>query len=99
MLPNFLSHIIIYSLAGYYSAKEAGNYLIDCVNTYKRIEAIDETIFCKYVGMEILHRANGKWLTEIKTAEQKVKLLQFGLNIFDKKITTVQSLLNYLDEI
>ncbi len=98
MLPNFLSHIIIYSLSGYYSVEKAGDYVVSCINAYKKLESIDEAVFCRYLGMEILHRANGKWLTGIKTAEQKVKLFQFGLNIFDKKITTVQDLLNYLNE-
>ena len=42
--------------------------------------------------MEVLHRANGKWINGIDTAKQKVRLYHFGLNIFDESVNTIEDL-------
>lgn len=94
MLPNFLSHIAIYSLVGYYSQREAINFIDNTIRSYKTIDNINEAIFCQYFGMEILHRATGKWLSGISKTDNKVKLFRFGLMIFDNKILSIGHLLD-----
>ena len=96
MLPNFLAHIIIYCLAGYIEKDLAKNYILQCVDTSKQIIPIDENIFCQYLAMEVLHRARGKWISGIKTKEQKLTLYKFGLTVFDNKIDSVNKLLQLL---
>jgi len=93
ILPNYLSHIAIYSMCGYYSRKEAVKYINNCINSYQKLEKIDEEIFCKYFSLEILHRMSGKWLSGIETADQKVKLFGFGLKVFDRKIKGIKNLI------
>ncbi|MBI5127245.1 hypothetical protein HZA76_02200 [Candidatus Roizmanbacteria bacterium] len=96
MLPNFLAHIVIYYLAGYIEKELTRDYLLQCINTFKKIEPVDENIFCQYLAMEVLHRANGKWITGIETKEQKLALLKFGYTVFDEKIGSVDKLLKLL---
>jgi hypothetical protein len=93
MLPNFLAHIIIYSLIGYIEKNLAAGYLLRCIDTFKKYESINENIFCKYLAMEVLHRANGKWIQGIETKEQKLSLLKFGMTVFDDKINFISKLL------
>jgi len=96
MLPNFLAHIVIYCLAGYIKKDLAKEYILECVKSYKNIEPINEEIFCQYLAMEVLHRANGKWITGIEKKEQKLALLNFGMTVFDNKVNTVSKLLTLL---
>lgn len=98
MLPNFLAHIVIYSLAGYIPKGLAENYVRECVDSYKKIEPIDEDIFCQYLAMEVLHRANGKWIAGVDKKEQKLALQQFGLTVFDEKVKTINQLVNLLNK-
>ncbi|PIY68793.1 hypothetical protein COY90_04035 [Candidatus Roizmanbacteria bacterium CG_4_10_14_0_8_um_filter_39_9] len=93
MLPNFLAHIVIYSLAGYIKPQQAQEYLQDCINAYKQIEPIGEFIFCQYLAMEVLHRANGKWIQGVETIEQKLNLHRFALHIFDSNIVSIPQLI------
>lgn len=96
MLPNFLAHIVIYSLAGYLNRKISADYIFTCFKAYEKIEPINEYLFCQYLAMEVLHRSHGKWVDGIKTVEQKLALIKFGLSVFDKKINTVKKLLTFI---
>ncbi len=96
MLPNHLAHIVIYCLAGYIKRELAVEYILRCIDTSKEIEPIDENIFCKYLTMEVFHRANGKWIAGIDKKEQKLTLYKFGLTVFDNKIDSVNELLQLL---
>lgn len=96
VLPNFLAHIVIFSLTGYYSLEQTIAFVKQCINSYKSVEEIDEPIFCKYLGMEVLHRTNGKWLSGVDTMDQKIALHKFGLTIFDNNIDNIKSLLELL---
>lgn len=96
MLPSHLAHIIIYALVGYINLDLAKEYIKECVDTYKKIEYVDENIFCQYLGMEVLHRANGKWIQGIETKEQKLALYKFGLTVFDDKINKISRLVGFL---
>lgn len=96
MLPNFLSHIALFSLAGYIPNKIAHEYIDLSVTEYKKQLPIDEKIFCQYFAMEVLHRANGKWMQGIDLRTQKLVLYEFGLTVFDEKIDTINSLLRLL---
>lgn len=92
MLPSHLAHIVIYSLAGYIQPDSAKHYLLDCVAAYKKFEAIDEALFCRYLAMEVFHRSMGKWVAGVESKEQKLALLKFGLTVFDEKITSIKDL-------
>lgn len=92
MLPNFLAHIVLYSLSGYISTSNAKSYVRSCVEAYLRIEPVDETIFCQYLAMEVFHRAHGKWVSGIDTAEQKLTNLRFAFSIFDERVTSIEKL-------
>ncbi|MEK7633755.1 MAG: hypothetical protein AAB437_02835 [Patescibacteria group bacterium] len=96
MLPSHLAHIVIYCLAGYIDLDLARKYIEECITSYRKIEPINENIFCQYLTMEVLHRANGKWVQGIETKEQKLALLKFGYTVFDEKIGTINQLLNLL---
>jgi len=94
MLPNFLAHIAIYGITGYLKANDSVLYIKNCVQAYKNSEPVDEELLCKYLGMEVLHRANGKWIEGINTSEQKMALYKFGLTIFDLNVNSIESLLD-----
>lgn len=97
MLPNFLAHIVIYTLVGYIRKPDAREYIENCIKAYERIcGAIDKNVFCKYLAMEVLHRMNGKWVQGISTSEQKISLFKFGLSIFDGNISSVKRMLSLL---
>lgn len=96
ILPSHLAHIVIYSLAGYIEKDLAKDYILRCIDTSKKIESIDENIFCQYLAMEVFHRANGKWVVGIETKEQKLALHKFGFTIFDEKRSTVNQLIDLL---
>lgn len=98
MLPNFLAHIIIYALSGYIMPKHARTYLQTCAEAYKKIEPVDEHLFCQYIGMEVLHRANGKWIQGVDTTIQKLALSCFGLSIFDDRIATIAKLIKMIGD-
>jgi len=98
MLPSHLSHIVIYCLAEYIEKNLAKEYLFQCIDTFKKIEPIDENIFCQYLAMEVLHRANGKWIVGVETKEQKLSLYKFGLTVFDEKVNSIDKLLNLLNQ-
>lgn len=97
ILPNYLSHIAIYALCGYYRGNEAIKYIENAIGAYRSSLEIEEKFFCQYLGMEILHRVSGKWLGGISTRTQKFKLFEFGLTIFDDKITKISQLLKLLN--
>ena len=92
MLPNFLAHIVIYCLGGYIAKDMAREYIHVCTKAYRTYEAIDESLFCQYLAMEVLHRANGKWIQGIDTSEQKLRIYRFGLQVFDNEISSIDSL-------
>ncbi len=47
MFPNFLAHILIFGLAGYYSLKDVKKYFTIAIDSYNKIKKIsDEKIFC-----------------------------------------------------
>lgn len=99
VLPNFLSHIALYSIAGYITKDDAINYITDAVSAYRQIDKIDEELFCKYFGMEILHRANGRWIAGIVDIKVKLRNIELGLTIFDDKIDTIEMLLDIVKKI
>jgi hypothetical protein len=92
MLPNFLAHIVIYGLAGYIDEITVKEYVKLTVNGYREIEPVDEQIYCQYLAMEVLHRAFGKWIQGIDKSEQKIKIVKFGLKIFDEHISSIYNL-------
>jgi len=96
MLPNFLSHIAIYSLIGYINRQDAVAYMKESLKTYQLLESVNPSLFCQYFGMEILHRAFGKWIQGVTTTKQKISLTSFGLTIFDKKISKLEGLFDEL---
>lgn len=96
MLPSHLAHIVIYSLAEYIKSDLATEYILQCVNAFKDIEPINNDIFCRYLAMEVFHRANGKWLSGIDTKEQKLSLLKFGMTVFDNGVKKIEQLLNLI---
>lgn len=96
MLPNFLAHIVIYSLAGYIKPKHAKDFVQSCVSAYIEIEPVNESVFCQYLAMEVLHRANGKWIQGVDTKKQKLELYHFGLSVFDDHALTIKPLLDLI---
>lgn len=96
MLANFLAHIIIYFLIGFLKKDLAKRYFTECIMSYQKAESIDESTFCQYLAMEVLHRANGKWIAGVKTKEQKLALYKFGLTVFDDKINSINELIQLL---
>lgn len=96
ILPNFLAHIVLYSLAGYVSSDIAREYILKCVEAYSKIEPVNELIFCQYLAMEVLHRSYGKWIQGIDFRKQKTKLISFGLQVFDDNIKDIDSLLSLI---
>jgi hypothetical protein len=95
-LPIFLSHIAVYSRAGLLDREQAAVYIKECINAFKEIETIDETAFCQYFGMEILHRAMGKRVPGIEKMDQKLALTELGLKIFDKNIDSIANLMEVI---
>ena len=96
VLPNFLAHIVIYSLAGFIASDTVKQYIKDCIRSYKKYEMVDEDLLCRYLAMEVIHRMAGKWLQGVESKEQKTALYNFGLTVFDKKITRILDLLSLL---
>ncbi len=98
VLPNFLAHIVIYGLARYIGKTETIDYVTKTMEAFSSIEKIDEEYFCKYLGMEVLHRSSGKWIAGINTTEKKLNNIEFGMKIFDLKIKTKTQLLELLNK-
>ena len=96
MLPNFLAHIVLFSLAGYLNKEDAVKYIYACVNGYRESQNIQEDIFCKYLVMEIFHRSFGKWIDGIDTPEQKLSCLSFALNMVKRNILDMNGLTSLL---
>lgn len=90
MLPVFVAHIATYTLAGYLDKEAARRYITECIETYREMEGIDETIFRMYFAMELLHRSNGRWIDGIETAAQKTRLFQYGLYAFEEEKSIAQ---------
>ena len=86
MLPNFLAHIVIYALAGYVEREQAKRFGRAVIAGYQEITEDNEVVMVKYLAMEVLHRAFGKWIEGVKTREQKLRLVEFGLGVFDDKV-------------
>jgi hypothetical protein len=100
MLATFLAHIMLYSLAGYVAFDIASKYILECVGEYGCVErAVDEGIFCRYLAMEVLHRANGKWIAGVEKAEDKTRCALFGMKVFDEKMARVDSLIDLLEKV
>jgi len=94
MLAVFVAHIMTYSLLGYVPRAKAAKYIKTCIKAYKEIIAIrDEYVFSQYVGMEILHRSNGKGLKKL-TQKEKLLLQKLGLTIVEDKAKTITTLIN-----
>jgi hypothetical protein len=98
VLPNFLAHITIYGLAGYIKKRQTLEYFDTAFAAYSKIEGINEELFCKYLGMEILHRSSGKWISGIDTRAKKLRNIEFGMTIFDTGIKTPNQILKLLDK-
>jgi len=96
MLPNFLAHIVIFTLTGHLNKAQSIEYIENCTSSYKELESVDEEIFCQYLAMEVLHRTNGKWIEGVDNYKQKIKLYTFSLRVFDEKIDSVKKLLSLL---
>ncbi|MDD3647011.1 MAG: hypothetical protein PHS44_00725 [Candidatus Dojkabacteria bacterium] len=98
ILANFLAHILLYSLAGYIPKKLGIAYFEKCFESYMRILPVDEDIFTKYLGMEVLHRSCGKWIKGIYEHRQKLQALKFGMTVFENKINTIDRLIHTFAE-
>lgn len=98
VLPNFLAHIVIYGLAEYIDKKETIDYLSRAIESFRKIEDLDEKLFCKYLGMEVLHRSSGKWISGIDGRDKKLKNIEFGMKIFDLEIKTQTDLIDLLNK-
>lgn len=96
MLPNFLSHIGLYSLAGFIDRDIARKYISKAIKEYGEHEEVNDEIFCKYFTMEVLHRANGKWIDGIESREQKLRAMEFGMRVFDEEVYDLEGLLEIL---
>ena len=94
-LPNGLAHIAIYALTGHIHSNVAVAFI---EQAYKQILSVDEEIFCKYLATEVLHRWAGKWIERVESAEQKLKLLNFAMKVFDQEIFTVNLLTDHLQK-
>ncbi|PIZ64938.1 hypothetical protein COY14_03450 [Candidatus Roizmanbacteria bacterium CG_4_10_14_0_2_um_filter_36_9] len=95
MLPNFLAHIFLYGLLGYIPEKKTIDYVKRCVKAYGDIIPVkDEGVFAEYVGLEVFHRAFGRYVDGVENRDGKLKLLEFAMIIFDKEIKSIKSLLH-----
>ena len=99
MLPNFIGQFLIYVTGGYISVEFALQYIEKIVSSYSNKVSIDEALFCKYVGMEILHRAFGKWIEGVNSSDHKVKNIKLGLMIFENHIVTIDDLFKLIKEV
>ncbi|MBP9116402.1 MAG: hypothetical protein KBF89_08710 [Acidimicrobiia bacterium] len=97
-LPNGLAHIAIYALTGHIHSNVAVAFIEQALDAYKQILSVDEEIFCKYLATEVLHRWAGKWIDGVESAEQKLKLLNFAMKVFDQEIFTVNLLTDHLND-
>lgn len=95
-LPGFLSHLAVYSLAGIIDRNFTARYISKAIETYNKLDFFDEVAFSKYFGTEILHRSMGKRIPGINTASQKLRILEYGLRLFDDNISTISTLINLL---
>jgi hypothetical protein len=91
-LPNCMAHFAIYALTGHVPKDDAADFIEKAVSAYRDVLPIDDEVTCTYLAAEVLHRWAGKWIGGVGTAEQKLKLLSFGMKVFDKKITTLPDL-------
>ncbi|HEY4963197.1 MAG TPA: hypothetical protein VIH90_00685 [Candidatus Saccharimonadales bacterium] len=97
-LPNGLAHIAVYALTGHIQADEAKAFIETAVGAYRKLLPIEDEVFCTYFAAEVLHRWAGKWIVGVDNAQQKLKLLQFGMKVFDKEMFTLDSLGSLLVE-
>jgi len=97
-LPGFLSHLAVYSLAGITDKQVVTNYIDKATNSYNRVDYFDEVSFTKYFGMEVLHRAMGKRIPGISGSVQKLRILGYGLRVFDENISSVSGLIKLLSK-
>jgi tRNA A-37 threonylcarbamoyl transferase component Bud32 len=96
LLPNFIGQLIIYVICGYIDIEFSEKYINKILIAYKKKIPINEELFCKYVGMEILHRSMGKWIQGVETTDNKVKNINVGISIFDGNINTFVSLFDLI---
>jgi tRNA A-37 threonylcarbamoyl transferase component Bud32 len=96
ILPNFLAQIAVYDQAGYFDHGDGRKYMGDCIGAYAEVEPIpDERLFCQYLGMETLHRSQGRWIEGVTTIGQKLGAYGFGLRVYENA-TSVNGLLNMM---
>jgi tRNA A-37 threonylcarbamoyl transferase component Bud32 len=96
MLPNFFGQYLTFTLAGYLDIEQSISFMMETIDSYQHNEPLDEQIFIQYLGMEVLHRIYGASLQGIKTWQQKCRIQQFGLRIFDEEIKTLADLYDLL---
>jgi hypothetical protein len=99
MLPNFIGQFLIYVTGGYISVEFALGYIEKIISAYSNKISIDETLLCKYVGMEVLHRAYGKWVEGVNNSNHKIKNIKLGLMIFENHIVTIDGLFKLIKEV
>ncbi|MDA1317227.1 MAG: phosphotransferase [bacterium] len=97
MLPNFLAHIVLYSLTKHIPKSKAIKYAEVCIKAYKDIEPIeDEGIFAQYLAMELFHSANGRFVEGITKKEHKISAQSLGLAILDGNIKSIKKLIQLI---
>ncbi len=98
ILPNFLAHIVIYTLLWNINKTDAKTFFTECIIWYeehKQDKKINEALFCKYLAMEVAHRFAGKRINWTFTSTAKQKLMGFALDVFDNKVNTIEKLITY----
>jgi len=95
-LPNFLSHIAIYMLAGYISGDDAIRFIRNAIEGYAEHKSINEKSFTQYFAGEVLHRWAGKWFSGVDATDQKLRILHYGMTVFDKRLFSIDQLLQEL---
>ena len=97
MLPNFLAHMVLYGLTKYITKSKMVKYVETCIKAYKDVEPIEnEELFGQYLAMELLHRANGRFIEGITKKEHKISIQSLGLAIFDGKIKSIKKLVQLI---
>lgn len=97
-LPNCLAHFAIVALAGYIERTEAVTLITSAVEGYRSMREIDDDVFCKYFGCEVMHRWAGRWIEGIDSTQQKLAIAEFGLSIFERDVSTIEELCSLLED-
>jgi hypothetical protein len=91
-LPNCMAHIAIYALAGHIPKTDAATFIEKAVAAYREVLPIGDEVFCTYLAAEVLHRWAGKWIGGVETTEQKLRMLRFGMKVFDEQVFSIGAL-------